>query len=233
MRTILLFFIATISFYTSSFGQYFAVHCQIQCDCNQQNCDTLKIEIYDCTGLVICVYEIDSISASSTLIYGNNSQLIRKNYFDKVGRFISYTIFYYDSKNEWYSDSSFDDNNNFLFMNTIEKDSDIRLTIIHRYGPNSIHPKYVQRIFKDDKNIELANTICYSSQNCITQKYSYNNGLKTTMETWTLSMANALPILEETVSFVYDENRKLKMAVIKKGEKEECTSLLFYKTIQP
>ncbi len=233
MRIFLLLFLVTISINTKTYGQYFAIHYQIHCDCKQLNCDTIKTEIYDSNGLMICIYEIDSIASSTTFIYGINSQLIRKNYFDKAGRFISYTINYYDNKNEWYSDSSFDDNYKLLFTNTIEKDSITKLTIIHRYDPNTVHPKYIQRILKDDFNIELANTICYNSQNCITQKYTYNNGLKTNMETWILSMVNALPILEETVSYVYDENRKLKMAVIKKGVNEDCTSLLFYKTIQP
>ncbi len=223
--TWLLFLFVDFSFAQSSI-QYI-----IKCDCDKNNCDTIAINDYDENGNLVCSFENDSTKVSKTFIYNSESKQIQENTFNNLGVFENSIHSYFDSSSNWVADSSFDLNKKLLFYKEIQRDNDLNILSINWKNPNIPTPFITQRIAYNELKKEIANTKCFGSQNCITQKLEYKNELKINIETWLLSKTTSLPILKESTSYIYNDNGKIKISITKSGHKDECIYLLFYNNV--
>jgi len=209
-------------------GQSFSIQYQVKCSCDRYQCDTISTKISDSLNRIICDFEKDSIHSSATFIFKNDSLILQKNEFNNKGVFVKYNRSYYNNKNEWIADSTFDANNKLLAFKIIERDSFFNNLIVNATDLSNPSQIINQRIHKDEFNNNVSNTICYSPENCITEKYSFKGNKKYLSEIWILSPTLQYPILKESVSYIYDENGKLKMTVTNSGDKDQCESILYF-----
>lgn len=200
---LLLFFLLTFTRYASA--QYTVI--TLGCDSLMGNCDTLFLEKYNPSAQLVEKIKKGQASGRILYTYDENGKLIRKEHFNESNRLQKQNRIQLDANGEWKQDSLLDNSGKLLYLFKREKRVDRENTWqIDWYFSSDTSASTRQLIQYDAVGNEISNSTCYSADNCITYRFSYQNKHKSYSELWVYQPGGTNPELKETEEWYFEND---------------------------
>jgi hypothetical protein len=200
----------------------------LRCSENFEKCDTVSIEDFNANQQLLYKLKWGEQKSSIEYIYNEKNVLVEKRHRSNDGTHTKSNYIYSDSTGSWHTDSLIDTQRKTLYTfkrTPTSKPDNFMIEWFYKSDPN---PSSRQIIQYDEKGKELSNSTCYSSDNCVTYVYFYNEGRKIRSEFWVMEGPNAQPILREIEEYYYAED-EFAIGSIRFAEPEHiCTSRFKY-----